>query len=149
MVSLNSWKFDELNPGMIYYLNAGKYYIGDITYAIQEDIFRNVFRNNNEKAGLYQTMGGLFLVGKTCENGTFTGTDNYDYEVDSGSIGIVSESLLEGEPECGRIYEFPEDIYVIIDDGKFTFEYDGFYMNIDTTTSFSDSESETEKMILD
>jgi len=149
MVSLNSWKFDALNPGMAYLLNPGRYYIGDITYAVEEDIYKNVFRKNGQKAGLYQSINGLFLVGNARNNGTFTGTDNFDYEVDSGAIGIVCSSLLENEPECGNIYEFPDGIHVIIDDGKFTFEYDEFYLNIDTSSTFSDSETDSEPMIID
>jgi hypothetical protein len=132
---MNSWGFEPLNSGFMYTLPPGEYYIGDIFHALESDIYKNIYCMNGERPGLYKNGNNVFLVGDS-NNGFYIGTDEFEYEVNTGGFGIVSVSLLESEPACGMIYDFSDGITAIIDTGKYTFESVDFYLNIDTSEPY-------------
>jgi len=130
---MNNWKFEKINPKKVYSLPAGSYYIGDICYALDDEMYDNVFGGTGYSSGLYTSALGQFLVSNTyAGDGTYTGSDDVEYGVDAGVIGIVSQHLIEGEPHGGKLYDFLTGVDVTMEDGVFTFESDDFHLEINT-----------------
>jgi len=76
---------------------AGKFYVGDICYAMQEELYRDVW------GGKYGYKDGQFDIGDTSfavastkyGDGVYLGSDGHDYPVDAGDIGILSWELVD------------------------------------------------------
>lgn len=148
------WLFETLTPGQNYVLPGGGYYIGDITDVLKPDIYDESFNETGLKNGVYKCRDGSIILADVCETngyeGVYTGSDNFDYVVNSGSIGIVSIELIkEGGNEGGQIHYFPEGLNVIIDSGLFTFETDESVLHIDTTLDGPEDESDVEDLCCD
>jgi hypothetical protein len=145
------WLFENLTEGKNYVLPAGKYYIGDIFTVIKPDIYDESFNETGHKSGLYKCIDGYIIVSEVAETngyeGTYTGSDDFEYSVNSGCIGIVSTALIKNTLyEGGQVYDFPDDVNVIIDSGRFTFETGEFILHIDTAFYGPEEESETEDL---
>jgi hypothetical protein len=106
---------------------AGKYYVGDPCYVFEEywdyvidatDCFEPrkawFIELPNGKKG-YIVGGGTYFG-----DGSYPGTNGYNYPVDAGLICAVSESLMELKGN-GTMEEFDRPIEFSYEDGKFTF----------------------------
>jgi hypothetical protein len=133
------WKFTEINDDEKYTLPPGKYYIGDIYYPLSESkTYYDIYYEN----GLYENYKGeLILVDSTFKgDGTFLGSDNNEYMVDSKTFGILSYSLCLNN-NCtagGHVYSFISPITVEIKDGIFKFNSDEFNLIINTEINIED-----------
>jgi hypothetical protein len=120
-----------------YVLPAGKYYIGDLSHALSDDIYKKTLGSTDGGSGVYEetTTGRIFLVGKTAweEPGEFKGTDGNVFKVDSDSIGICPVSLMEKSGEGGHIYTFDSPVKCHFVMGQFTFFWD-YYNALDIKT---------------
>lgn len=120
---MDNWSFKKIDTTKVYSLPAGYYYIGDICYVLDDDIYDNVFGGTGYKSGLYTSALGQFLVNGTyAGDGSYPGTDGFSYAVDAGVIGIVSKSLIATDSNLGKVYNFPTGVNVTMGDGLFTFE---------------------------
>ena len=127
------WNFVKINPNKVYKFPPGSYYIGDICYVLEEKVYNDVFVYFGFSNGLYTSKENRFLVSGTyAGDWTYTGTDGFQYGVDAGIIGIVSESLIHSVTSYGNKYDFPEGVDVQMKDGIFTFKKKNFKLTIDT-----------------
>jgi hypothetical protein len=145
------WLFESLMPGQNYFIPAGRYYIGDIINVLKPDIYDESFNETGFKNGIYKCPDGLIILSEVSDTngyeGVYTGSDDFDYVVSSGSIGIVSIKLIkDGKFHGGQIHNFPEGLNVIIDSGLFTFETENSVLHIDTTFDGPEDESEIEEL---
>lgn len=133
-----------------YNLPAGKYYIGDICYSLDDDIYSNFWgKKKNYKDGKYKVNGYYFVV-----HGTFYGDGYYptnsgtNYAVDAGVIGMVHESLFDQNniqkmSSLGSVHTFTGNIIFKYNEGMFSIdcEADNFHLEIYTADSPYDSDS--------
>ena len=78
---------------------AGNYYIGDISYVLSSEIYRDFWHEvHNFQDGIYEINNGHFAVsGTKYGDGCYSDNKDNDYPVDAGVIGLVSEKLLVKE----------------------------------------------------
>ena len=98
-------------------LPAGKYYVGDVCHSIRQT---DVYYEISCLDGLYESKDGLFVIMATAKgNGIYVSSDQNDFVVTSGTIGIISESLLDADMELsgGVMYDFPTGLTVTMEDG--------------------------------
>jgi hypothetical protein len=123
----------------------GRYFIGDICYALDENVYHKIWGDK------FQFEDGEYLVGKTkfavagtaYGDGSYKGTDGIDYWVDAGCIGIVPEILWDkGRTEeetggagfiaGGRIVDVKNKLSINADGGLFKIFIDGKQLTINT-----------------
>lgn len=130
-------------------LPAGKYYIGDLCYALADDIYDGVFGNiGGYDSGLYKKNDSeFFFVDNTAYgDGMYGATDGNEFAVDAGIIGICPASMIgkgtgrEKDGDGGHIYEFKEPVKCTFNSGVFTFK-SGFRKLV-INTEGEDEESE-------
>jgi len=148
---MSYWTFVTFVNGNNYFLPPGTYYIGDVFPALKNDIYDKTFNETGHKNGLYSCVDGHILVSEIADStdntGVYPGSDDFEYVVITGCIGIVSANLLSHNLYGGgQIYEFPDGVNVIMDSGRFTFETDEFVLHIDTVLDGPEDESEIEEL---
>lgn len=100
----------------------GTYYVGDLCYALDDDIYTGVFGGQGYADGLYRNGEDYFLVGETAfGDGTYADTDGRSYGVDSGTIGICPIDLAKKGTEGGQVIEFDCDTECYFRAGMFSF----------------------------
>jgi hypothetical protein len=128
------WTFTPINQNKEYILPLGKYYIGDIFYPLMES---NRYYDIYSQVGLYKNKKDeLILVNNTHKgDGTFLGSDNYEYMVDTQTLGIMSYSICPDNNSTagGHVYNFLSDVTVTMKDGIFTYKTNTFTLVIDTS----------------
>jgi hypothetical protein len=123
---------------------AGKYYIGDLCYALYENIYDKVFGGiGGYDGGLYTKGNSFFMVDGTAHgDGLYTGTDGFGYGVDAGIIGICSADLIDPDNRSaesgGNIYTFTEPVEMKFHGGVFRFHSGTQSFKIDTVGDESD-----------
>jgi hypothetical protein len=145
------WTFESFLDGKNYYLPPGLYYIGDVFDVLKIDIYDESFNETGHKDGLYKCSDGLIMISEVADTngytGSYIGSDEFEYIVNSGTIGIASFALTNiSSCEKGQVYDFPDGVNVIIDSGLFTFETDDHVLHIDTNSYAPEDESETEDL---
>lgn len=128
-------------------LPPGKYYIGDICYVLDDDVYTGVWGKAKYANGVYEVDGNKFAVHMTAYgDGEYMGSNKISYCVDAGNIGIVPIKLCKAnseqdieETELGSFYESDKEVHFRCYDGDFWIDD----INIDTTgESEYDSEEE-------
>ena len=107
----------------------GKYFIGDICYALPDKIYDEVWGDTYKYAdGCYEK----FAVHRTAYgDGCYPGTDGNKYLVDAGNIGITNiteQQKYDNERlnNLGTVVEVKDSIIMYCDDNcNFTFVVDG------------------------
>lgn len=124
---------------------AGKYYIGDLCYAIEDwDTFCNLTIKDSEC--LYGKFpwksANLWQHGTAYGDGCYNGTDGVKYGVDAGLIGILPIEYADKKDydltELGSIVEFDHPFSVHYENGKFKFGH----IYIDTDPQDDEEEDE-------
>jgi hypothetical protein len=114
----------------------GKYYIGDICYALGDKVYDRVFGAKEYDSGLYtqKDTGNFFLVDGTAHgDGLYMDSDGKEYGVDAGVIGIVSAALVEKDcRDGGHMHTFTEPVECRFKHGIFHFESASKHLIIDT-----------------
>lgn len=92
---------------------AGRYWIGDLCHApVGIPKREGVFSFEGHKCWFHYTYGG---------DGIFWGTDDKDYCVDGGNLGIVPAALMSHR-QNGNFHKFTRDFEVLYtSDGMFSF----------------------------
>ena len=131
--STKGWSFrDELT----FTAPPGTYYIGDLCYALFDNVYDTVFGGKGYSAGFYSKGKSFFMVdGTACGDGQYVGTDNHEYLVDAGIIGICSSDLIDPSNRSangGKIHTFTEPVEVRFKGGVFHFNSGYTYIKIDT-----------------
>lgn len=122
----------------------GKYYIGDLCYAMQDCIYDGVFGKQGYEEGLYSSSLGSFMMHGTGGDGTFAGSDGYGYPVDAGLIGIASLACCNSEKEIygGKVFEFKHPVECKFTDEAFLFYSGDFYLRIKNYGDYTDEYEE-------
>jgi hypothetical protein len=129
-LSLNpqSWTFQEEKKKTT--LPPGKYYIGDLCYALNDTLYDKVFGPRYD-VGLFTSKNNpahVFMMGHT-DDGLFRGSDGKDYPVDAGILGIASEATLDPKKapyDGGSLYTFNTPVTVKLRQDKFIFHGEGY-----------------------
>lgn len=113
-------------------LPPGKYYIGDLCYALKEEIYDKVYGGQGYEDGLYTSTLGSFMMHGTGGDGCFKGSDGYDYPVDAAHIGIASLACCNPEDKIygGKVFTFTSPVECKFNDTAFTFYAGDFYLRI-------------------
>jgi hypothetical protein len=120
---------------MKYTLPPGRYYIGDICYALKNDIYDNIWGGRYDYSdGKFEVKNSVFVVANTkYGDGGYKGSNGFIYDVDAGVIGMVHEKLMKMDHyEGGTMHTFTEDVSFSCDDGLFLIESNDFYLQINT-----------------
>lgn len=101
-------------------------YIGDICYALEDNVYDGVWGKNDYKPGRYETEDGLqFVVDDTYSgDGFFKADDGTNYSVDAGVIGVVDLRLatrydIEQLGNLGKIIMNVDSVLFESDNGLF------------------------------
>lgn len=134
----------EYSKSTIQTLPAGRYYIGDLCYAMKVDVYDSIFGGKIYASGYYVMKNGRFLVdGTAYGDGSYEASSGYTYSVDAGIIGITSLSLCNPEDtiDGGTIHEFTKPVECTFKNGIFEFSSGSWYLTIDTAADFDDDAS--------
>jgi hypothetical protein len=117
---------------------AGKYYIGDICYALSSTVYELQWGEKHKYAtgtfeATYKGVSDTFSVNSTCWGDGLYVDDVNDLEfcVDSGTIGIVpinlcnQKNIKDNKIECGHIIESTTPVEFHSQDGLFVIGYNG------------------------
>ena len=128
-------------------LPAGRYYIGDLCYALHDTLYDKVFGPCYDE-GLFQSTKNpahVFMMGGTGGDGTFSGSDGKEYSVDAGILGIAAEATLDPTKapyEGGSLYTFTSPVNVALKGERFTF-YGEKYTDPRISISLYEDEEDT------
>lgn len=130
---------------LTYTAPPGKYYIGDLCYALYDPIYERVFGGRAYENGFYSKDNSFFMVAGTAYgDGDYQGTDGYHYLVDAGIIGICSADLIDPKNPSwksgGKIHTFKEPVEVRFKDGIFRFSSGYTLLTINTQGEYNDDE---------
>lgn len=126
-----------------YKLPAGTYYIGDICYALDSEIYSDVWADkHNCQYGKYVIKGYNFVVHGTSDGDGFYPSNSHIkkfYPVDAGNIGIVHETLIgkdkyEKAHKLGTMHTFSGIVTFKYNNGTFEIncDADNFHLEIYT-----------------
>lgn len=106
---------------------SGKMYIGDLCYALSDEVYNNVWGGHNYEDGAYNTPDGMFaVVGTAYGDGTYSSNIGFDFPVDAGIIGICDGKLAVKDYE---------DLGILVDAvGEANISYDNGTISITYTT---------------
>jgi hypothetical protein len=124
-------------------LPPGRYYIGDICYALKNDIYDNIWGDKYDYSdGKFEVENSVFAVAATkYGDGGYKGSNGFIYDVDAGVIGMVHEKLMKKDHyEGGTMHTFTEHVSFSCDDGLFLIESNDFYLQINTDDDDDDDE---------
>ena len=132
---LSDWSIGN-KMAFVYDIPAGTYYIGDLCYALGNDIYDNIFGGTGYCSGIYEEKATkrLFLVaGTAAGDGMYPGSDGNEFAVDAGIIGICSSSLMEKSGDGGHVYTFKSPVRCKFAAGRFSFTSQERSLVVDTT----------------
>ena len=122
----------------------GTYFIGDICYALPEEIYDEVWGDKyGYENGSYE---GFAVHGTAYGDGCYLGSDGISYAVDAGVIGVTD--ITKGQrydnqklSRLGKIVEVQKSLIMNCDeDGNFEFIVDGKHFEIITSCCDEDDE---------
>lgn len=119
-------------------LGTGKYFIGDVCYALDDDIYIQIWGGKFQyKDGCYKDFG-FAVAGTMYGDGCYHGTDGISYGVDAGVLGITNISNQQRYENAklnklGKIVDVKESISMErLENGEFIFIVDGEQFSIYT-----------------
>lgn len=127
-------------------LDKGTYYIGDICYALRDDVYHNGWGVQFEYAnGLYELEEKQFAVLSTAYGDGCYGASGVDcmFPVDAGNIGMVDIGLVDkfeigDNIPFGIVRTFDSDIEFSYDNGVISVVSGDFEMRIATADDDDD-----------
>lgn len=132
-IATDNWTYDGVYQ---YTAPPGDYYIGDLCYVFNDEFYEKVFGGQDYQSGLYRQAGSknFFLVDNTAYgDGLYLGSDQREFAVDAGIIGITPMSCREKNDGGGHIYTFTEPVDCRFKNGRFSFRSGTTNLMIDTT----------------
>ena len=125
-------------------LGPGKYFIGDICYALEKDIYRQIWGDKFQyQDGCYEDFG-FAVAGTMYGDGCYNGTDGVSYSVDAGVLGITNISKQQRYDNAelnrlGKIVDVKESICMErLENGEFIFIVDGKSFIISTSLEYEE-----------
>jgi hypothetical protein len=115
----------------------GTYYIGDLCYVLSDNVYDTIFGGlGGYDAGLYtkKNSNDFFLVASTTYgDGLYTSSDQKQFAVDAGIIGIAPMSLVSKNDGGGQFYTFDKPVKCKFRGGRFSFTSGHNEIVIDTS----------------
>jgi len=108
-------------------LPAGKYWIGDPCYVIDDslwDEFCKVSIQNHKSVDVTEFQGvPMFAAGTAFGDGWFLGSNGYGYGVDAGMLAVVPIELCVKEEfeDLGTVHNFKQPFEAYVENGVFHF----------------------------
>lgn len=137
----DGWSYESVTK---FEVPAGQYYIGDLCYALDQDVYYKVFGGQGFQPGLYTYGHDLFGLNFTAiGDGTYLDSEDREYDVDSGTLGLCSIGLAARGTEGGQVINFwaPTDCHFF--HGIFEFSNGlSTLFAIDTTPTDDDSSND-------
>ena len=105
--------------------SAEGFYLGDICYVLAEDLYQDVWGDQNgfDDGAFQDPETGLrvAVAGTAYGDGEYPGSDGTSFPVDAGVIGLVPLELAkkEGGLEDGKVFRTPGTACFEAEDGKF------------------------------
>ena len=134
-IPLSSKQEDWIHlSGSTHTFPAGKYYIGDLCYALGDEYYENIFGGFGYEDGLYQQNNSnhfFFVASTSFGDGLYVGSDGNEFGVDAGILSILPESMM-AKNDGGHVYDFKEPVTCKFKNGKFTFESGKTFLRINT-----------------
>ena len=114
-----------------YTLPASIYWIGDVKHVIPDDIFNNVWKNNNYDEGVYDVNNcKFFVVHAVYGDDYYEDSEGFIYQVISGHLGLIDLALCNDVTLSQLSNNNPID--VSIENGTNKIASNEFQLNIDT-----------------
>ena len=119
-------------------LGPGKYFIGDICYALEKDTYSQIWGDKFQyEDGCYKDFG-FAVAGTMYGDGCYNGNDGVSYCVDAGVLGITNISKQQRYDDSelnrlGKIVDVKQSISMErLENGEFIFIVDGEQFSIYT-----------------
>lgn len=97
-------------------LPAGRYYIGDLCYVLNEewDEVCNIIFSGNHDEGIFELSDGRkFAIFNTMYgDGVYADNFGHSYPVDSGSIGCIKADYIKNGERSGEFFNFEDSFEV-------------------------------------
>lgn len=129
-------------------LGPGKYFIGDICYALEKDTYSQIWGDKFQyQDGCYEDFG-FAVAGTMYGDGCYNGDDGVSYSVDAGVLGITNISKQQRYDNAelnrlGKIVDVKESISMErLENGVFIFIVDGEQFSIYTGYDEDDDKEE-------
>lgn len=101
----------------------GKYFIGDLCYALPDEIYENIFGGMGYEDGLYTQKDSnhfFFVASTSFGDGCYEGSDGKEFGVDAGVLSILPAATMD-KNDGGHMYDFQYPVTCTFRDGKFKF----------------------------
>lgn len=123
------------------------FYVGDICYAMRDDLYHDFWGGKlGFRSGIHTIpeIGFAFAVdGTAYGDGSYIGSDGFDYGVDAGVIGVVPLELAAEDLYGGRVFVQAGSASFRAEDGVFDITLpDGTAIHIDTTQEAEEEEDD-------
>ena len=125
------------------------FYVGDICYALPDDIYYDVWGEADYDDGIYEANGFKFAVAATAYgDGEYQSADGkYTFGVDAGNIGVVPLELASKYDiaelrDLGAVFENPGTAELKADAGYFTISVPDEEIEIDTAFAYEEEEDD-------
>lgn len=120
-----------------YNIPASIYWIGDIRHVMSNDIFNNVWKQNNYDEGVYNVNNYKFVVVPTvCGDDYYEDSEGFIYQVISGHFGLIDMNLCKNlsitQLSKGKIYNFDDSVNINMCNGIIKISSYNYELNIDT-----------------
>ena len=97
------------------------FYVGDICYALNEQVYDDVWGGAGYKDGIHEVPGTghkFAVAGTAYGDGTYIDDAGREYGVDAGNIGLVAGEIVE-DTQGGHYFEGPGEATYSAENGFF------------------------------
>lgn len=119
-MNLSDWTH---KAGRTHTFPAGKYFIGDLCYALPDEIYENIFGGMGYEDGLYTQNDSnhfFFVASTSFGDGCYQGSDGKEFGVDAGVLSILPAATMD-KNDGGHIYDFQYPVTCTFQNGTFRF----------------------------
>ena len=121
------------------------FYIGDLCYALNKQIYDEVWGGNNYEDGQYtdpETKAEFAMVGTAYGDGEYESSEEgLAFPVDAGIIGIADLAICDGDTSLGKVVpDYSGIVFIEYNDGTITVSWgkDADHKEIDIYTGYDD-----------
>lgn len=119
------------------------FYIGDLCYALNEEIYDEVWGGNNYEDGQYtdpETKAEFAMVGTAYGDGEYKSDVGALFPVDAGIIGVADLSICDKDTSFGKVVpDYSGIVYIEYNDGTITVSW-GDYGEINIYTYYEEED---------
>ena len=127
------------------------FYIGDLCYALNKQIYDEVWGGNNYEDGRYtdpETKAEFAMVGTAFGDGEYDSSDGVAFPVDAGIIGVADLAICDGNTSFGKVVpNYSGAVLIRYENGTITVSWkpDKYYSFIEIYTCDGEDYDEDEE----